>query len=92
MAIKMKAKELETLGGRYETGSDIENKRANISYLRDHYGELVKRYPNHWVMIGGGKVISAESSPDRLIGKLSRIRTGNKIVYYLASPRQRMLL
>lgn len=92
MVTRMKDEELRTLGRWGKTRSHGEAQRANMDYLRDHYEELVKKYPNHWVMIGGGKVISAESNPGRFIGKLSRKRTGDKIVYYLASPKKRMLL
>jgi len=92
MATKMKPEELEALSGRDKTVSDIEKKKANMAYLRDHYTELVKKYPNHWVMIGENKVISVESNPGQLITKLSRARTGDKMVYYLASPKKRMLL
>jgi thymidylate kinase len=92
MATKMAPEELKALSGKGETGSDFENKRANMDYLRNHYEELVKKYPNHWVMISGGRVISAENSPDRFIGKLSKTRERDKVLYYLASPKRRMLL
>ncbi len=92
MVTKMRAEEMGTQSKSGAVADQIEKQRANMDYLRDHYEELLKKYPNHWVMIGEGKVVSADSSPDRLIGKLSRIGTSNKIVYYLASPRKRMLL
>jgi len=92
MVIRMKDEELRALGRLDKTRSHGEAQRANMEYLRGHYEELVKKYPNHWVMIGGGKIIGAESNPGRFISKLSRARRGDKIVYYLASPKKRMLL
>ena len=81
VATKMKAEVNQT-----------EKQRANMDYLREHYEDLLAKYPNHWVMIGGGKVISTENNPDKLISKLSKTSASNKMVYYLASPRKRMLL
>lgn len=92
MVTRIKDKELRTLGRGDDTRSHVEAQKANMGYLRDHYKELVEKYPNHWVVIEGGKVISAESNPSRLISKLSKIRTGDKVIYYLASPKRRMLL
>lgn len=92
MVTKMRDEELGVVDRQDTTKDYIEEQKLNINYLRNHYEDLMKRYPNHWVMIWGGKVISAESNSSRFIGKLSRERARGKIVYYLASPKKRMLL
>lgn len=70
----------------------IEGQGVNVNYLRNNYERLMRKYPNHWVMISGGRVISVENSPDRFVEKLSKTRTRDKVLYYLASPKRRMLL
>ena len=73
-------------------GDRIEKQRANMDYLRDHYEELLKKYPNHWVIVSAGKVVDAESNASQLIRSVNRVKSSNKMLYYLASPKKRMLL
>lgn len=92
MVTRMKDEELMTPNIHETTKSFSEAQKTNMDYLRKHYDELIKKYPNHWVIIGDGKVIVTEHNPDRLVGKLSQAKTHDKMIYYLASPKKRMLL
>lgn len=92
MVTKIKDEELGVLGRRGKTKDYIEKQRVNIDYLRNHYEDLMKRYPNHWLMIRNGRVMGAEHNPDRFVDRLAKTRTSNNFLYYLASPRKRMLL
>jgi len=92
MVTKMKAEKLAAVSGRDTIRNRIEEQRGNMNYMRNHYEGLLKKYPNHWVIIRGGRVISAVSSADRLIESISKAKKGNDLLYYLASPKKRMLL
>lgn len=92
MVTRMKAKELRVLGKQSKPKGYIEKQMANIDYMRNHYGDLIKKYPNHWVMIRNGRVMGAERNPDRFVDRLTRTRPSNSFLYYLASPKKRMLL
>jgi hypothetical protein len=92
MVTRMKDEDLMTPDVQNTTKNYSEAQRVNMDYLRKHYKELIKKYPNHWVIILDGKVVVTERNPDRLVSKLSREKAGDKMVYYLASPKKRMLL
>lgn len=92
MATKIKAEETGTQRKSGTVVDQIEKQRANMDYLRDHYEALLKKYPNHWVIVSGGKVVDTESNASQLIRSLNRVKSSNKLLYYLASPKKRMLL
>ena len=92
MVTKMKAKELGILDKQSKPRGYLKKQMTSIEYMRDHYEDLIKKYPNHWVMVRNGRVIGVERNSDRFVDRLSKARTSNSFLYYLASPRKRMLL
>lgn len=92
MATKIKAEEIGTQRKSGAVADRIEKQRANMDYLRNHYEKLLKKYPNHWVIVSGGKVVDAESTASRLVKSISKTKTNDKLLYYLASPKKRMFL
>ena len=91
MATKMKVDELEALDGS-NIRSRMKMQRADREYFQSHYQDLLSKYRNQWVVISGGKLIISESNPDRLMEALSRTRTEDMFVYYLADPEEGMIL
>lgn len=91
MAIKMKAEELESLD-RNSIRSRIAMQRADSNYLESHYGDLLRKHRNQWVIISGGKFVKSESDPDRLFEILSKSKGTGMFAYYLADPKEVMLL
>jgi thymidylate kinase len=92
MVTRMRENEIRTNNKSRVLANRRDKQRANMEYLRKNYEELLRKYPNYWVVIKNGKIVSKEKNPNRLIGKLTRTRTGDKVIYFLASPKKRMLL
>ncbi|MFC1915425.1 DUF5678 domain-containing protein [Chloroflexota bacterium] len=91
MVTKIKVGELGTLNEESIRGR-MKEQRADRDYLVSHYNNLIKKYPNHWVVISGGKLILSENDPDKLLETLSKTRKDDMLIYYLADPEDIMLL
>lgn len=91
MVTKPKVEEQGTLNEEGIRGR-LKGQKADRDYLVSHYENLIKKYPNHWVVISGGKLILSENNPDKLLETLSETRKGDMLVYYLADPEDIMLL
>ena len=92
MATKVRTNEAGAQKTSGTVGERIAEQRTNMDYLRDHYDELLKKYPNHWVIVDAGKVINAESDAKQLIESIGKTSSSNSTLYYLANPEKRMFL
>ena len=61
-----------------EKGITVEEEMADLRrfgedcrYLGDHWDELLKQYPNHWVAVYRKEVIAAASTQEELIKQVS---------------------
>jgi hypothetical protein len=72
--------------------SRMEMQRADRDYFTGNYHQLLRKYPNQWVVISGGKLIVSESVPGRLLETLGKTRREDVFVYYLADPEDAMIL
>jgi hypothetical protein len=50
---------------------------VDVRWSEEHYAELVARYPNQWVAIVNGEVISAGNDLGRVVDE-ARAQTGRK--------------
>jgi len=91
MATKMRAREPMALDVERIRGS-MKMQRADRDYLISHYQELLGKYRHHWVVISGGKLIITESNPDRLMETLSKNKSNDMLIYYLADPEEAMII
>ena len=92
MVSRMEQQELNALGERSNSKNRLTKQRASMEYLRKHYDQLVREFPNQWVIISGGRLVGTESNADRFVERIGRSKGGNRVLYYLASPKKRMLL
>jgi len=91
MATKMKAEELQALDSG-SIRSRIAKQRAESTYLESHYEDLLRKHRNRWVIISGGKLVKTERDPERLFETLSKSKRAGMLVYYIADPKEVMLL
>ena len=91
MATKMKAEELEALDGN-SIRSRLTMQRADSAYLESHYEDLLRKHRNQWVIISEGKFVKSERDPERLFETLSKSKRKGMLVYYIADPKEVMLL
>ncbi len=91
MVTKIKAGELQALNEESIRGR-MKGQKADRDYLVSHYEDLIKQYPNHWVVISEGKLILSENDADKLLDTLSKTRKDDMLIYYLADPEDIMLL
>ena len=91
MATKMKAEELKALD-RNSIRDRIAMQRADNAYLESHYEDLLRKHQNQWIIISEGKLVKTERDPERLFETLSKSNRKGMLVYYIADPKEIMLL
>ncbi len=91
MATRMKVKELKALDSN-SIRSRISMQRADSAYLESHYEGLLRKHLNRWVIISEGKFVKSERDPERLFETLSKSKRKGMLVYYIADPKEIMLL
>jgi hypothetical protein len=91
MVTKMKPKGV-VLFNKNTVGDLMDRQQANTGYLKSHYSELHKKYPNYWVIISGGNLEAVEKNPRQLLKVLERVGSKDHLVYFLADPEEVMLL
>jgi hypothetical protein len=91
MVTKINEKELKAINSK-DVKVRMEGQRADRNYLRNNYQNLLKKYRNQWIVISGGKLIKAESNPDRLLTALDKSKKADMLVFYLADPEDFMIL
>jgi hypothetical protein len=91
MVIRMAEEEIKAAGsGNIKVR--MKGQKADRDFLLSNYHDLLGKYRNQWVIIGGGKLLKVEKNPDTLVKSLGKIKSEDMLVYYLADPEDFMLL
>ena len=93
MVTRMRDQELEEFRQFAGGKNNLAEQKANMAYLQEHYSQLLRDHPNHWVIIkGGGDQIILEEDPKKFEKLLAESGSTGAVAYFLAYPEAVMLL
>lgn len=93
MVVKLKPEELASAFGDAGTiNYRLEQQKQNLDFLQAHYGELITKHPNEWIIVYNGGLVATTSDAALLLEKLDRFNRKDALLYYLADPEDFMIL